>query len=96
MPLYMVERAFAEEVSVNPEVRDAIAKVNADESLTWLFSFLSTDKKKTYCLYEAPNPEALRAQAAKLGLPADTIIEIGSELHPLGDIERAVNPDVFA
>lgn len=96
MPLYMIERAFAEELSVNSEVVDAVAKINADEGLTWLFSFLSTDKKKTYCLYEAPNPDAIRAAADKLGLPADTIIELGSELHPLGDVERAIDPDVFA
>jgi hypothetical protein len=51
--------------------------------IQWLFSFLSADKRKTYCLYEAPNPEAIRAAARRLGLPADTIVEVGSELGPL-------------
>src|SRR6266436_6921583 len=48
----------------------------------WLFSFLSADKRKTYCLYEAPNAEAIRAAARRLGVPADTIVEVGSELGP--------------
>jgi hypothetical protein len=46
------------------------------------FSFLSADKKKTYCLYEAPNPEAIRAAARRLNVPADAIIEIGGEIGP--------------
>ena len=42
----------------------------------WVYSFLSADKKKTYCLYEAPNPEAIREAAARLGIPADVIIAV--------------------
>ena len=41
-----------------------------------MYSFLSADKKKTYCLYEAPNPEAIREAAARLGIPADVIVEV--------------------
>jgi len=44
-----------------------------------LFSFLNADKKKTYCLYEAPNPDAIREAARKLGLPADVIVELGDQ-----------------
>jgi hypothetical protein len=43
----------------------------------WLFSFLSADKRKTYCLYEAPSAATIRASAAeRLGIPADTIVEV--------------------
>jgi hypothetical protein len=49
--------------------------------IQWLFSFLSADKKKTYCLYEAPNAEAIREAAQRLNVPADVIIEVG-ELRP--------------
>jgi hypothetical protein len=45
-------------------------------------SFLSADKRKTYCLYEAPNAEAIRAAARRLGVPADTIVEVGAEVGP--------------
>jgi hypothetical protein len=44
-------------------------------------SFLSADQKKTYCLYEASNPEAIREQARLLGLPADVIVEV-SKIGP--------------
>lgn len=49
--------------------------------LLWLFSFLSADKKKTYCLYEAPSAEAIREAARRLNVPADYIVEVG-ELRP--------------
>ena len=69
MPLYMIERNFAEQVNATPEMRRRSIEVNADAGIQWLFSFLSADKKKTYCLYEAANPEAIREAARKLNLP---------------------------
>ena len=50
-----------------------VTQVNADVGIQWLFSFLSADKKKTYCLYEAPNAEAIREAAQRLNVPADEI-----------------------
>ncbi|HEY1257723.1 MAG TPA: DUF4242 domain-containing protein [Stellaceae bacterium] len=82
MPLFLIERNFAEAVQDDPETAAAIKEVNDEIGIQWLFSFLSADKKKTYCLYEAPNPEAIRAAARRLGLPADTIVEIGAEVGP--------------
>jgi Protein of unknown function (DUF4242) len=77
MPLYLIERNFAEQVSATPEIAAAITEVNANVGIQWIFSFLSADKKKTYCLYEAPNPDAIREAARKLNLPADVIVELG-------------------
>ncbi len=77
MPLYLIERNFAEQVSATPEIAAAITEVNANVGIQWIFSFLSADKRKTYCLYEAPNPEAIREAARKLNLPADVIVELG-------------------
>jgi hypothetical protein len=79
MPLYLIERNFAEQLNVSADVAAAVKQVNADAGIEWLFSFLSADKKKTYCLYEAPNPEAIREAARKLGLPADVIVELGEQ-----------------
>ena len=79
MPLYLIERNFAEQLNVNRTPLPAITQVNADAGIQWLFSFLSADKKKTYCLYEAPNPEAIREAARKLNLPADVIVELGDQ-----------------
>jgi Protein of unknown function (DUF4242) len=85
MALYLIERNFAEQVNTTPEIAAAITEVNANIGIQWIFSFLSADKKKTYCLYEAPNPEAIREAARKLNLPADVIIELGeSRITPNG------------
>jgi hypothetical protein len=81
MPLFLIERNFAEQLEVNRDVVLHATQVNADVGIQWLFSFLSADKKKTYCLYEAPNAEAIREAAQRLNVPADVIIEVG-ELRP--------------
>ena len=81
MPLYIIERNFLEEVDAEGIDHEEVRLVNDDEGVQWMFSFLSADKKKTYCLYEAPNPEAIRAAAARLGIPADVIVEV-SEINP--------------
>jgi hypothetical protein len=82
MPQFLIERNFAEQLEVNKDVASTIKEVNDELSLRWVFSFLSADKKKTYCLYEAPNAEAIREAARRLNIPADTIIELGGELRP--------------
>lgn len=79
VPLYLIERNFAEQLNVSRDAATAVTQVNADAGIQWLFSFLSADKKKTYCLYEAPNPEAIREAARKLNLPADVIVELGDQ-----------------
>ena len=76
MPRFLIERTFAEAVEVSKEDADNIRLINDEEGVRWLFSFLSPDKRKTYCLYEAPSAAAIRAAAERLGLPADTIVEV--------------------
>jgi len=77
MALYLIERNFAEQLNPTSEMAAAVKQVNADVGINWLFSFLSADKRKTYCLYEAPNPELIREAAKRANLPADAIIELG-------------------
>ena len=81
MARFMIERNFAERLEVTKEAADAVKRINDEEGVKWLFSFLSADKKKTYCLYEAPNAEAIRIAARRLDLPADVVIEV-DELRP--------------
>jgi len=76
MALYLIERNFAEQLQLSPEGAAAVKQINADVGVNWLFSFLSADKKKTYCLYEAPNPELIREAARRANLPADVIIPV--------------------
>jgi hypothetical protein len=82
MARFLIERNFAEQVEMNKTAADDIKRINDDEKIKWLFSFLSADKKKTYCLYEAPNAEAIRAAARRLNMPADVIVEVGGEVRP--------------
>jgi Protein of unknown function (DUF4242) len=85
MPLYMIERNFAEELDVSSEDVKLIDEINADEGVRWLFSFLSADRRRTYCLYEAPSPEAIRAAAERANVPVDEVVEVGPaslELSP--------------
>lgn len=81
MPLYLIERNFAEQLEVTKEGVDEVIAINDDEGIRWLFSFLSADKKKSYCLYEAPNPEAIMEAARRAGVPADVIIAV-DEVRP--------------
>lgn len=78
MPLFLIERAFAEAVQTDPETLATIKEVNDEIGIQWLFSFLSADKRKTYCLYEAPSAAAIRAAAERLRMPADTIVAVDS------------------
>jgi len=84
MPIYLIERNFAEQLEVTPEGAAAINLINDEESVRWLISFLSVDKKKTFCLYEASSAEAIIEAARRAGIPADTIIEVGAEIIPSG------------
>lgn len=76
MPLFIIERNFAEQLELTSEAAAAIKLINADVGVNWLFSFLSADKKKTYCLYEAPSAELVREAARRANVPADVIIEV--------------------
>ena len=88
MPLYIIERTFAEQLELTDEDVKLIEDVNADEGVRWLFSFLSADRLRTYCLYEAPNSDAIIISAARANIPADAVVEVepdtlGSPGRPL-------------
>lgn len=76
MPLYVIERTFAEQVDLTGEDVRLIEDANAAEGVRWLFSFLSADRRRSYCLYEAATPDAIRAAAHRAGLPADAVVEV--------------------
>lgn len=84
MALFMIERQFADQLQLSSDAVRQIVDVNQEIGVNWLMSFLSADQKKTYCLYEASNPEAIREQARLLGLPADVIVEVSK-----------IGPDMF-
>jgi Nickel responsive protein SCO4226-like len=76
MPLYMIERSFADQLELTGEDVKVIEEINADEGVRWLFSFLSADRRRTYCLYEAPSADAILSAARRADVPADEIVEV--------------------
>jgi hypothetical protein len=76
MPVYVIERRFAEQLEMSSEDVELLEEINADEGVSWLFSFLSADKQLSYCLYEAPSPDAILAAAERAGIPADVVTEV--------------------
>lgn len=87
MPLYIIERAFAEQLDLTTDDVRLLEDINADEGIRWVFSFLSADRRHTYCLYEAPFAEAIMAAARRANIPADAIVEV--EAQTLGVPGRA-------
>jgi hypothetical protein len=76
MPVYMIERGFADQLDLSDADVELIEEINGEEGVRWLFSFLSADRRRTYCLYEAPSPEAIRSAARRADVPADEIVEV--------------------
>jgi hypothetical protein len=81
MPRYMVQRSFPDglQIAVQDGGVEACRKVverNADEGVTWLSSFVSEDRKHSFCVYDAPTPEAIRKSAARNELPVDQITRV--------------------
>jgi Protein of unknown function (DUF4242) len=76
VPLYVIERKFADRLELTGDDVRAIDAINGEEGVDWLFSFISADKLRTYCLYEAPTPDAIFEAARKANIPADKIVEV--------------------
>ena len=76
MPLYVIERTFAEQLDLTADDVKLIEDANAGEGVSWFFSFLSADRRRTYCLYEAPSPDAIVAAARRANVPVDSIVEV--------------------
>ena len=84
MAVFMIERRYADQLDVTADGAAGINRINDEEGVRWLYSFLSADKRKTYCLYEAPSAEAIRRAAKRAGLPADVIVEVTQTIQADG------------
>ncbi len=95
MPLFLIERSFAEALSLSASDEDNIVQVNDQHQIQWLYSFLSADRRKTYCLYQAASSEAIRRAADRLSIPSDVIVEV-TPVGPHAELAKpppAVLPD---
>ena len=86
MPRYMVERTFPDGLSIplNDDGAKAcrgVVDANAADGVTWVHSYVNPSRTKTFCIYDAPTPEAIRKSATRNKLPVDTITEV-SVLDP--------------
>ena len=81
MPRYVIERDFPDGLVIptDPEGAKAclgVVERNAEQDVTWVHSYVSNDKKKSFCVYDGPSPEAIRATAKSNSLPANRITEV--------------------
>ncbi len=86
MPRFLVERTFNENIDLpgqdhDDQSRQTFIDNNAIEGVTWVLSYIAPERMKSYCIYEAPHPEALRRAARRNNLPIDRITEV-SVLDP--------------
>ncbi len=81
MPRFMVERTFPDGLQI-PMTDDGstacqtVVGTNATSGVTWIHSYVTSDKKKTYCIYDGPDEAAVRESAAKNGLPVDSVVPV--------------------
>lgn len=81
MPRYVIERTFREGLilpmdETGAQICRSIVDNNAQEQVTWIHSYVSEDKQKSFCIYDAPSPEAIRQAARRSHLPVDRITEV--------------------
>jgi hypothetical protein len=86
MPRYLIERTFPDGLNIPVNAQGAqvclnVVGKNTEDSVTWIHSYVTGDKKKTFCIYDAPTPEAIRRAAQRNSLPVDRITEV-SVLDP--------------
>ena len=81
MPRYVVQRTFPQGLEIpvangGAEICRAVVERNAEEGVTWVHSYVSADKRTTFCIYDAPTPEAIRKTAGANSLPVDQITQV--------------------
>ena len=81
MPRYLIERIFSEGLQISADTIGVdeclkIVSKNLDDEVTWIQSYVSDDKLKSFCIYDAPSPEAVRRAARRNNLPVDQITEV--------------------
>jgi hypothetical protein len=86
VPRYLVQRTFPGGLAIlaNEAGADAFRRVvetNAELGVTWLHSYISEDKQTSFCIWDGPEPEAIRRASKASGLPVDSITQI-SVLDP--------------
>jgi predicted RNA-binding protein with PIN domain len=81
MPRYVVERQVPRGLGAEAGLkafgaREDDLERDREQGVTWLHSYVSEDRKKTFCVYDGPSPEAIRRTAARNRLPIERITQV--------------------
>ena len=84
MPRYIIERILPKmsQEDMQQLARRSIQVADGIPGVVWIKSYISESEGKTYCEYEAPNPESLLEHARLLNISAEKITCVEIEVHP--------------
>jgi hypothetical protein len=86
MPKYVIERDIPGAGSLSAEQLQGISQKSCGvlnelgPSVQWVESFVTADK--IYCVYIAPNEDAVREHARRGGFPANRVSEVKTIIDP--------------
>jgi Protein of unknown function (DUF4242) len=86
MPKYVIEREIPGAGSLTPQELQAISQKSCGvlkklgPQVQWLHSYVTQDK--VYCVYIAPDENAVREHAKQGGFPANRVSEIKTTIDP--------------
>lgn len=86
MPRYVVERDIPGAGKLSQQELQGISRKSCGvlaemgSQIQWVQSYVTDNK--VYCVYIAPNEEAIRNHALEGGFPADSISEVRSVIDP--------------
>jgi len=86
MPKFVIEREIPGAGKLSPQELQGISQKSCSvlkamgPQIQWVESYVTDDK--VYCVYVAPNEQAIRDHAEKGGFPANKISRIRSVIDP--------------
>lgn len=86
MPKYIIERELPGAGKLSPQEFQSIARKSNEvlaemgPGIQWLHSYVTGDK--VYCVYIAPDEQAVREHAQRGGFPADRVSKVESVIDP--------------
>jgi Protein of unknown function (DUF4242) len=81
MSRFVVERTFPGGLALSVDDAGAhscmqVVEANAQEGVTWVHSYVSDDREKTFCVYDGPDADAIVRAAEQTGLPVERITRV--------------------
>ena len=86
MPKYVIEREIPGVGGLTAEALQAVSQTSCGvlremgPQIQWVESYVTADK--IYCIYIAPNEDAVREHATRGGFPANSISEVKTIIDP--------------